>query len=85
MTSNGGRLPPEGTRVNGPQPVPLEVATSTAHARRAPRAPSRPRCLGMDGHQDPMAGAYGAHKHGAAVTSRGTLGGSVIQGMLQPW
>jgi hypothetical protein len=35
---------------------------------------SRPLFLGMDGHKDTSAVAYVAQDHGAAVTSRGTMG-----------
>lgn len=37
-------------------------------------AQSRTRCIGLDGHTDAMAAAYGAQDHGAEVTSLGTLG-----------
>ena len=37
-------------------------------------APSRPRFIGMDVHQETMAVASIAHDHGAAVPSLGTMG-----------
>ena len=45
-------------------------------------APSRPRLLGMDVHQETMAVAYGAHEPGAAGPARGTSG--TRQGDLAP-
>jgi transposase len=41
---------------------------------RSTMAPSRPLCIGMDGHKAPSAGAYIAQAHGADVTSLGTMG-----------
>jgi hypothetical protein len=35
MTSRGGRLTPDVTRVSVPKPVPLDVATSTHNTRRS--------------------------------------------------
>ena len=35
---------------------------------------SRPRFIGMDGHKETIAVAYGAQDHGAEVTSLGTMG-----------
>ena len=35
---------------------------------------SSTRFIGMEGHTETMAVAYGAQDHGAAVTSRGTMG-----------
>src|SRR5262245_27007930 len=74
MTSNGGRLTPDVTWVSLPQPVPLDGATSTQTTRRSTMSQSRTRFMGMDVHTDPIAVAYVAQDHGAAVTYLGTIG-----------
>src|SRR5262249_36860200 len=74
MTSNGGRLTPDVTRVSFPQPVPLEVATATENSQRSTMSQSRTLFLGMEVHQETIAVAPVAQEHGAAVTSLGTMG-----------
>src|SRR5499433_2622702 len=74
MTSNGGRLTPDVTRVSLPKPVPLDVATSTQNTRRSPMAQSRTLFIGMAVHKDTLAVAYVAQDHGAEVTYLGTIG-----------
>src|SRR5512134_1455571 len=74
MTSNGGRLTPDGTRVSLPKPVPLDVATSTQNMRRSTMAQSRTLFMGMDVHKDTIAVASVAQDHGADVTYLGTIG-----------
>src|SRR5262249_58663424 len=74
MPSHGGRLTPEVPRVSFPQPVPLDVATSTEHSRRSPMSQSSTLCIGMDVHKETIAVAYVAQEPGAAVTSLGTIG-----------
>src|SRR5215831_10411535 len=74
MTSNGGRLTPDGTRVSLPKPVPLDVATSTQNTRRSTMSQSSTLFIGMDVHKDTIAVAYVAQEHGAEVTYLGTLG-----------
>src|SRR5215470_1860421 len=74
MTSNGGRLTPDVTRVSLPKPMPLDVATSTPNTRRSTMAQSRTLFIGMDVHKDTIAVAYVAQDHGAEVTYRGTMG-----------
>src|SRR6187200_3335128 len=74
MTSNGGRLTPDGTRVSLPKPVPLDVATSTQNTRRSTMSQSRTLFMGMDVHKDSIAVAYVAQDHGAEVTYLGASG-----------
>src|SRR6476659_2494840 len=74
MTSNGGRLTPDGTRVSLPKPVPLDVATSTQNTRRSTMAQSSTLFIGMDVHTDSIAVAYVAQDHGAEVASLGAIG-----------
>jgi len=74
MTSNGGRLTPEVTRVSLPKPVPLDVATSTQNMRRSTMSQSRTLFIGMDVHKETIAVAYVAQDHGAEVTYLGTIG-----------
>ena len=82
MTSNGGRLTPDVTRVSLPKPMPLDVATSTQNTRRSTMSQSRTLFIGMDVHQETIAVAHVAQEHGAAVTSLGTIG--TRQGDLDP-
>jgi transposase len=74
MTSNGGRLTPDVTRVSLPQPVPLDVATSTENSRRSTLSQSRTLFIGMDVHKETIAVAYVAQEPRAEVTSLGTIG-----------
>src|SRR5262249_50277757 len=74
MTSNGGRLPPDVTRVSLPKPMPLDVATSTQNTRRSTMSQSSTLFIGMDVHTDTIAVAYVAQEHGAEVTYLGTIG-----------
>src|SRR5678815_5487321 len=74
MTSDGGKLTPDVTRVSLPKPVPHDVATSTQNTRRSTLSPSSTLFIGMDVHKDTIAVAYVAQEHGAAVTSLGTIG-----------
>src|SRR5215475_13666129 len=74
MTSNGGRLTPDVTRVSLPQPVPLDVTTSTENSRRSTMPQSRTLFIGMDVHTETIAVASVAQEHGAEVTSLGTMG-----------
>src|ERR671925_1147497 len=74
MTSNGGRLTPEVTRVSLPKPVPLDVATSTENSRRSTMSQSSTLFIGMDVHKETIAVAYIAQEHGAEVTYLGTIG-----------
>src|SRR5262245_39146368 len=54
--------------------APPDVAPSTPHARRSTMAPSRTLSVGMDVHQESIAGASVAHAYGAAGVSLGTVG-----------
>src|SRR5262245_42521351 len=74
MTSNGGRLTPDVTRVSLPKPMPLDVATSTQNTRRSTMSQSSTLFIGMDVHKDTIAVAYVAHAYGAEVTFLGTIG-----------
>src|SRR5262249_5572755 len=74
MTSNGGRLTPDVTRVSLPKPMPLDVATSTQNTRRSTMAQSSTLFIGMEVHKDTIAVAYVAQEHGAEVTYLGTIG-----------
>src|SRR5262249_22567980 len=74
MTSNGGRLTPDVTRVSLPQPVPLDVATATENSRRSTMAQSRTLFIGMDFHKKNIALPYVAQEHCAAGTYHGTIG-----------
>src|SRR5262249_35255459 len=74
MTSNGGRLTPDVTRVSLPKPMPLDVATSTQNTRRSTMSQSSTLFIGMDVHKDTIAVAYVAQEHGAEVTYLGTIG-----------
>jgi hypothetical protein len=74
MTSNGGRLIPDVTRLSFPKPGPSggKLATPTRRGQPCPRlAPSASAWLGpkprWPGRMSPQA-------HGAHVTSRGTMG-----------
>src|SRR5262245_19421395 len=69
MTSHGGRLTPEVTRVSLPKPGPLDVATSTENSRRSTIAQSSTLFIGMDVHKATLAVASIAQDYGAEVAS----------------
>jgi len=73
MTSDGGRLTPNGTRVSVPKPVPHDVATSTLHSEGNPVPVSH--TLHRHGRPQRRAcGASVAQDYGAEVISLDAIG-----------
>ena len=74
MTSDGGRLTPDITRVSLPETRAALMANHHLHTRRSTMSQSRTRFIGMDVHKDSIAVAYVAQDHGAEVTYLGAIG-----------
>ena len=74
MTSDGGRLTPDVTRVSLPKPVPPDVATSTYTLGGQPCPSLAHSSSAWMSTKTSIAVAYVAQDHGAEVTYLGTIG-----------
>jgi transposase len=74
MTSDGGRLTPDVTRVRLRRNQNRMLWQQQLSPRRSTRSQSSPLFIGMDVHKESIAVAYVAQDQGAEVTSLGTIG-----------
>jgi transposase len=74
MTSDGGRVTPDMTRVSFPETSAALMTNHHLQTRSSTMSQSSTLFIGMDVHKDAIAVAYVPQDHGAEVTSLGAIG-----------